>query len=515
MSDDLDDLLRRAMKTLDDQVPSGYFEDLPNRTLSRLEAVMDTSTSGGDRDSSITGLGTGSASGSGAAAVPSNRDDSGLHDIRGLASSQRMRLASRRSSQNPIIPDDDVLASSSAGWKAVALPEPAKMVSLPDLHERESKQEIKARQKAEKQALRDSQKLRDSQSKIEDVGTASTVAAPVATAVTSLVPSAQETQRSSSPALQQSFPAVTAIGSRVAPKKSSKRNVILGVVGGCLAAAAGVAIFVSTRNKSADSANSSAPSVNAAEQDRARSDEAAPLSKAYATPPASAPTAKQETDQKAALDVAGAGSASAVSTAATGSAGQNGTDNGAETAPGGGSPPATSKDLKDPAKDVSKTALPKGKNLTQPVKKPGGKDEQVKQPDKTKPEDPKGKTGTGKQTKADGSEPNFDDLLKEAGVKEKKTDAPKLDKKSLSAGDFKTGMAAVAGRAQACYNGTQGTATVRLTVAPNGTVSKATVSGAFAGTPVAACVEGAVRAAKFPAWEGGPQSFGYSYLLSE
>src|SRR5262245_56648576 len=37
MSDDLDDLLRSAMTTLDRQVPSDYFEALPARTLARLD----------------------------------------------------------------------------------------------------------------------------------------------------------------------------------------------------------------------------------------------------------------------------------------------------------------------------------------------------------------------------------------------------------------------------------------------------------------------------------------------
>ncbi|HEX7843736.1 MAG TPA: hypothetical protein VF469_39955, partial [Kofleriaceae bacterium] len=37
MSDDVDDLLRRAMATLDHQVPPGYFDALPERTLARLE----------------------------------------------------------------------------------------------------------------------------------------------------------------------------------------------------------------------------------------------------------------------------------------------------------------------------------------------------------------------------------------------------------------------------------------------------------------------------------------------
>src|SRR5436190_16921542 len=104
MSDDLDDLLRGAMKTLDDQVPSGYFEGLPNRTLARLE------------ESSMQSTGT-SENSSPTAVPPQDREeDSGLHDIRSMASSAKMRISSRRISQPPPM-DDDILASSSAGWK--------------------------------------------------------------------------------------------------------------------------------------------------------------------------------------------------------------------------------------------------------------------------------------------------------------------------------------------------------------------------------------------------------------
>jgi hypothetical protein len=46
-------------------------------------------------------------------------------------------------------------------------------------------------------------------------------------------------------------------------------------------------------------------------------------------------------------------------------------------------------------------------------------------------------------------------------------------------------------------------------------VSKVSVLGAFAGKPEAACVTNAVKAATFPPWDGGPQTFGYSYLLAE
>ncbi|HMG21880.1 MAG TPA: hypothetical protein VK607_11200, partial [Kofleriaceae bacterium] len=111
------------------------------------------------------------------------------------------------------------------------------------------------------------------------------------------------------------------------------------------------------------------------------------------------------------------------------------------------------------------------------------------------------------------SEP-LDPLIGEVGAKSK-LGRPRLDRTSLSADDIKRGMAAVAGEAQRCYAGTQGQALLRLTVAPSGVVQAVTVTGAFAGTPVAGCVERAVRAARFPPWGGRPQSFGYSYLLSD
>ena len=41
------------------------------------------------------------------------------------------------------------------------------------------------------------------------------------------------------------------------------------------------------------------------------------------------------------------------------------------------------------------------------------------------------------------------------------------------------------------------------------------MTGMFDGKPEADCVSKAVTAATFPPWDGGPQSFTYSYLLSE
>ena len=101
MADDIDDLLRHAMKTLDDQVPSGYFEALPQRTLGRLEvSLMQT---GSDQESS-----------SASATTPPPEEDSGLHDIRSLAQTTKQRISSRKITNNAT-PDDDVIANSSSG----------------------------------------------------------------------------------------------------------------------------------------------------------------------------------------------------------------------------------------------------------------------------------------------------------------------------------------------------------------------------------------------------------------
>jgi hypothetical protein len=46
-------------------------------------------------------------------------------------------------------------------------------------------------------------------------------------------------------------------------------------------------------------------------------------------------------------------------------------------------------------------------------------------------------------------------------------------------------------------------------------IAQVTVTGRFAGPPAGACLERAVQAAMFPAWSGAPQSFDFSYLLSD
>ena len=104
MPDDLDQLIRAAMKTLDEQVPSGYFEALPNQTLARLEgSSMQHGSSGTTTDARDTVVPpplTTEAAEPAPAVKPimdqDREEDSGLHDIRNLAQSTKQRLSNRR-----------------------------------------------------------------------------------------------------------------------------------------------------------------------------------------------------------------------------------------------------------------------------------------------------------------------------------------------------------------------------------------------------------------------------------
>ncbi|MGN6109272.1 MAG: hypothetical protein ACTHU0_29465 [Kofleriaceae bacterium] len=394
-------------------------------------------------------------------------EDSGLHDIRSLASSQRMRHAARRTTQHSAVTDDDILASSSAGWKAVALPEPAKVVSLPELAELPSVAEVRASERKAAHAKAESAKA--------------------AAASSSEAKSSTEAKKDAVAATAVEAAPVSSIGSRISarPAAPKSKTPVIAIAGLGVAAAAGLGLYFAFGKKSEPAA--SAP-VAAAEITPAR--EAAPPA-----PPAN-PTVTAEPIAPAVVAPAEPPAVEAAAEATGAAAPDQGV--GADDT----KPKALAK--RDRAEEDSKKKPAKGK-LEADV--PATPTPEVKKPaDKPAP-----------ATKAGGSaDGDFDALLKEAGVDGAKKEAkPALEKKSLSGDDIKKGMGSVAGKAQACYAGTQGTASVKLTVAPSGQVQKVTVTGAFAGTPEAACVEAAVKSASFPAWDGGPQSFGFSYLLSE
>ena len=404
-------------------------------------------------------------------------EDSGLHDIRSLASSTKARLSSRRSTQNPVMSEDDILASSSAGWKAVALPEPAKMISLPELAELPSARDIKDKDKAAKKA-----KAAELKAELKAGSSGSLPSIPSVSTSTSSgslpsIPVAAVATEAAAPAASAS--AIPMIGSRIAAKKKpstgSGKGKTIAFVGMGLAAAAGVTIFFAMNNKKDSSAAKQEQTVSAG----------APAAEYKSTTKLLPPPPPPAADTAAASGSA-APAPEAVAQIAT-------SELPAEA-------PKT-KVAEKPAKATHKVEV-RDTSMT---------DNAAKAKDKTPPVKKEEK-----KTEGGDGEPSFDALLKEAGVSDPKKDTkPKLDRKSLSGGDIKSGMSAVAGKAAGCYQGTQGTATVKLTVSPSGQVAKASVTGVFAGTPVAACVVAAVKSTSFPPWDGGPQSFGYSYLLSE
>ncbi|HEY5923725.1 MAG TPA: hypothetical protein VIV11_18715 [Kofleriaceae bacterium] len=396
-------------------------------------------------------------------------EDSGLHDIRNLAQSTKQRLSKRGITSPPI--DDDMLSASSGAFKNIALPQPAKMVSLPAVEELPSKAEVAAAEKAAKKAGRESKK---------DIAAAAAV-------------TASATSAASSAAIEAPAPIVPARSAFTLPsqQRKSSKGPVLAILGLGLAAAAGGVIFMQVNKDSA----SSPAAVSSSEQ----------------AAPAAAPEPAKE---------AAAGSAAAVVAAPT----VEPIEVPAEPAPAAGATQQLATDDVKAADTEAKVEADKAESKATKKNRPakGGKakaDEKAepkkieeKQPEKIEVKKPVATKGGGE---AEG-EPSFDALLKEAGVDgAKKEVKPKLEKKALTGDDFKKGIGAVAGKAKGCYKGTQGTAMLKIVIAPSGSVSKVTVSGEFAGTPEGTCVESSLKGASFPPWDGGPQTFTYSVLLSD
>src|SRR5687768_7915162 len=129
--DEIDELVRAAAKAHEDLASTSYFDGLENRVRARIathehlddlpEAVMMTKTEnegGADHGTLPPEIAHG------------DREDSGLHDIRSLAQTAKRRISKRITAQHVAI--DDSFTTSPTGLRAVALPEPARLVSLPD-----------------------------------------------------------------------------------------------------------------------------------------------------------------------------------------------------------------------------------------------------------------------------------------------------------------------------------------------------------------------------------------------
>ncbi len=496
MADDLDDLLRNAMTGLSRQAPVGYFDALPGRVLARLD--------GPELDELVAEEAVTEDE-----VIGEREEHSGLQDIRNLANETKARLA--RQSQAPSAREDR-LASSSAGWRVVALPDPAARTSGPIAM---------------------------------PVGVAAAPPVPVLGAADRIAVGAVEggsvgdAPRAASPVII----AATSVGASPQVSGRANRRRRVAILGAGLAVAAGAVIVVTRPSAEPASPRAVATAERAAPVERAApagaADRAASAPAASATPTGEGPVAR---GTPAAVPPAPASVDGPVAKA-------DPTDPSAPTAgPGGG---ASTDDGFGKRGSISKATVParragKRGDLDEPpvasntgtgvgIKKPAAKPEAkdvpglggakrppaakggVPDPDAAKPDAPAGQAPLEPRAggRADLVEPSFDELAKEAGVVPAKPAAPRLARTSLSADDIKRALTLVAPRAKACFNGTEGTAAVQLTVAPSGKISKVVITGVFAGTPTAACVERAVRSTSFPPWDGGPQSVGYSYLLSE
>jgi hypothetical protein len=199
------------------------------------------------------------------------------------------------------------------------------------------------------------------------------------------------------------------------------------------------------------------------------------------------------------------------------------------TAPTAPVPTAPTAPPTAPTAPEAKTDAPKEPREDKPRKEKGAtaaspKREKIKEPEKTDrgvvlpPTDspkapPKKKGGDALDALLDGASPD-----KPAPAEKKSRPEPAADDSlpdQLDKGAIQGGMSKVKGKVGGCYEQFKvpGMANVQVTIAKNGHVSSANVSGSFAGTPTGSCVEKAVKGAGFPPFKGAAMTFTYPFIL--
>jgi hypothetical protein len=433
MPDDLDDKIRAAMKVLDEETPAGYFEAVPNQILARLEdgsmqhgsgttdfrknadALMGPPVVPEDADTNPTPrveaseVGplpskpavakpavvaavaaapaapaptetTPSTSATSMSAAADRDEDSGLHDIRNLAQSTKQRLSARRITQSPPT-NDDVLASSSGSFAGIALPQPAKMVSLPDIEDLPSKQEVIAAQKAAAKARKEKKPTVEPMLASKDI-LAPQASANLAVASMTVAPAVAADAAVDAPPVRQAF----SLPSQQNKKSKAPLFAILGIGA---AAAAGAFIFMGGKS---DKKAETVAASSTAKQDIAKEADKAPAAAPTAEPiaaagsAAEAPAPVEEAKPEAAAVVAAV---------------EDDGEDAKASRKRGAAPKGAAKKETEEKKTETKTEEPKVEA------------KEIKTPDGTK------KVGGG-----DGTEPSFDALLKEAGVEDKKVEKP-------------------------------------------------------------------------------------------
>ncbi len=441
---DEDDLVARALARLDDADYVGQLEPLDPEALMMSESDHDSDRHGVAPPSSASG------------------DDSGLHDIRALAQTAKIRISRKMPTVTDA--DEETWASTTGQLKAIALPEPARIMMLPDLP-----------------STADAEAARVTALKVEarGAGASATAAAAELTAIQS-----------------------------VGPRK--RTGLWLGVAGA--AAAAAVVVVVATGGGSSTKSDSGAVAAGPTSPPSAKTEAVGAV---VTTTPAPGGASSVAAESGAAV-----GSGSAMTVPAT--AGR------ADGAPQVATPPGEARHEKDTgatprgtgagsaaADHVVKAAGPGAGSGAGSGKDPKGPGDKAPAGDGRKPPPTPAATG----------EKSIDDLLGDATGGSKPTPpggggaiGPKPDKKSLDGKDIKAGMGAVSSKAQACFDqhGVAGYVKVKATVDPAGKVIKVDAVGDFAGTPTGACVAAAVKAgASFPPWDGSQMTINYGYTLNE
>lgn len=406
-------------------------------------------------------------------------EDSGLHDIKALAQDTRKRISRRITSQHDI--DPALLSASHSGLRAVALPEPALVVSLPEVPA--SMEEVRAAAHASTATASEGATVtpiaaRKRTGLYVGLGAIGLAAA----AAIAVVATGGGGKKSGEGTQEQAGTVAMATGS-AAPSAGSAAEVRqLQAEGdrGAVAAAPGAGAAPAAAPPAADSVGGMGAGSAAALADTERPDDRA-----------------RREEAKRAATASAAGGAAAGDKAETGKP-DGAKPDGAKPGKGSGADAAAVK----PTGGGAGAASAKGDPKSQPKPPPSGKP----------------------------GEKSIEDLLNDAsGGPAKPKDEPgggggggdsapaKPDKTGLDSKDIKAGMGAVAGKAQACYgqHGVEGHVKVRATVAPSGQVTKVDATGEFAGTPTGACVAAAVKGASFPEWTGASMTVTYSFTLQE
>lgn len=381
-------------------------------------------------------------------------DDSGLHDLKALASSTKQRRSQRLSSQ---MEAQDSLLQSAASLEAVALPDPDKEQPI----------------------------------SLEAVAIADAPLATGAVAQAGL-----------------STPLASAAQTSIGTPPASGSKILL--LGGLVILAAGAVAFYMMRGGAGDSGESSVSAANAVVVPAAadEAEEAAPVEPAAeevaiaADESADELTASADEDAAAILEEAPADEKMAAEDELVDTKKNSKSEKSAKTEKGAKSEKSEAAIAKAEARAAAKAEAKAARDLAKAEKKAAAKADE-KAPTL-------GEGGASLDDVLSSVTGGVDKPI----VDDKKDDTP--SKKKLERGDIAKAMKGITPAAKSCYSAEEftGTVMVKYSVSPSGKMTKSTAMGAHKSSKTGKCVLNAVKKAKFPAFSGATQSFTFPFLLS-